>query len=83
MKTTLKPDGGIALPVELLERDELHAGDAFELERLAPGNYLLTRSAKSLPTVAIVSGSGGLLALKAPAGVIIFQMVKEIESQAG
>lgn len=81
MKMTLHPNGAITLPSELIERDELTAGDAFEVERIAPGNYLLTKSANSKRDVAIVEEPSGLLALRAPAGVITAEMVKTIEGQ--
>lgn len=81
MKMTLNPNGAITLPSELIERDELTAGDAFEVERIAPGNYLLTKRADSKRDVAIVEEPSGLLALRAPDGIITAEMVKNIESQ--
>lgn len=43
MKTTLNADGRIGIPDEIRQTDHLSAGDAFELERLTPGHYLLTK----------------------------------------
>jgi len=43
MKTTLSADGKIGIPDEIRQTDHLAAGDSFELERLTPGHYLLTR----------------------------------------
>ena len=43
MKTTLNADGKIGIPDEIRQTDHLTAGDSFELERLTPGHYLLTK----------------------------------------
>lgn len=45
--------GQIVLPAALRERDELQAGDIFDVERVAPGHYELVRRRQ---------GSTGLLA---------------------
>jgi len=54
MKTTISSKGQIVLPAELRERDAIHPGEQFEVERLEAGQYLL----KKLPA----AGSSGVLA---------------------
>ena len=43
MKTTVSSKGQIVLPAELRERDRIHAGQEFEIERLDRGDYRLVR----------------------------------------
>jgi len=43
MKTTVSSKGQIVLPSELRTRDQIHAGQQFEIERVEPGCYLLKR----------------------------------------
>ncbi|MEZ5312292.1 MAG: AbrB/MazE/SpoVT family DNA-binding domain-containing protein [Thermoanaerobaculia bacterium] len=43
MKTTVSSKGQIVLPAELRRQDGLAAGEEFEVERLAPGEYRLVR----------------------------------------
>ncbi|MFM8364370.1 MAG: AbrB/MazE/SpoVT family DNA-binding domain-containing protein [Verrucomicrobiota bacterium] len=43
MTTLLSTKGQLVLPSPLREMDRLHAGEAFEVERLDSGKYLLTR----------------------------------------
>jgi len=43
MTTLLSTKGQLVLPSPLREMDRLHAGEAFEVERLDYGKYLLTR----------------------------------------
>ena len=53
MKTTISSKGQIVLPAELRERDSIHPGVQFEVERVEAGRYLL----KKLPA----AGSSGVL----------------------
>jgi bifunctional DNA-binding transcriptional regulator/antitoxin component of YhaV-PrlF toxin-antitoxin module len=48
MTTMLSTKGQFVLPSPLRELDRLQAGESFEIERLDPGKYLLTR--KSPPS---------------------------------
>jgi AbrB family looped-hinge helix DNA binding protein len=43
MKTTVSSKGQIVLPSELRERDDIKAGQEFEVERLDRGEYRLVR----------------------------------------
>jgi hypothetical protein len=43
MKTTVSSKGQLVLPVELREQDDVRAGQEFEIERLAKGEYRLKR----------------------------------------
>ena len=43
MKTTISSKGQIVLPAALREQDGIEAGQQFEVERLARGEYRLTR----------------------------------------
>lgn len=45
MKTTLSSKGEIVLPAEIRLQDGIEAGQVFELERLARGEYRLVRLA--------------------------------------
>ncbi len=45
MTTMLSTKGQFVLPSPLRELDRLQAGESFEIERLDPGKYLLTRKA--------------------------------------
>ena len=44
MKTTVSTKGQIILPAEIRRRDHIEAGQEFEVERLEPGTYRLTRT---------------------------------------
>ena len=44
MKTTVSPDGRIALPAEFRSRDDIQPGQEFEIERLDARVYCLTAS---------------------------------------
>ena len=46
MRTTVSTKGRITIPAELRRMDHIEPGQVFEFERLARGEYLLTRSAK-------------------------------------
>jgi AbrB family looped-hinge helix DNA binding protein len=43
MKTTISTRGQIVLPAELRQEDGIEPGQQFEVERLAPGEYVLKR----------------------------------------
>lgn len=45
MKTTVSARGQLILPAKLRERDRIEPGQEFEIERLGPGKYQLTRVA--------------------------------------
>jgi AbrB family looped-hinge helix DNA binding protein len=44
VKTTVSSRGQIVLPAELREQDEIEAGQRFEVERIARGEYRLVRT---------------------------------------
>ena len=81
MKTTLNADGKIGIPDEIRQTDHLTAGDLFELERLTPGHYLLTKQPPHGVRFAVVTGDDGLPLIRIENGVITSRLVKEIESQ--
>ena len=82
MKTTLNTDGRIDIPDEIRHADHLNAGDSFELERLTPGHYLLTKQPVREACVTISVGRDGLPLIRGENGAITSQLVKEIESQS-
>lgn len=43
MKTVVSSKGQVVLPAELRQRDRILAGQRFEVERVAAGQYLLIR----------------------------------------
>jgi AbrB family looped-hinge helix DNA binding protein len=43
MRTTISTKGQLVLPADLRRQDELEPGAEFEIERLGPGQYRLTR----------------------------------------
>ncbi len=45
MKTTMSTKGQIVLPAELREADGIEPGEQFEVERIGPDEYRLTRLA--------------------------------------
>ena len=47
MKTTISSKGQIVLPAELRQLDRIEAGQEFEIQRLAPGEYRIIRRAPS------------------------------------
>lgn len=81
MKTTLNADGKIGIPDTIRQTDHLAAGDSFELERLTPGHYLLTKQPPHGTGFTVVTGEDGLPVIRAENGVITSRLVKEIESQ--
>jgi len=47
VKTTISSKGQIVLPAELRQLDRIEAGQQFEIQRLAPGEYRIIRRAPS------------------------------------
>ena len=43
MRTTVSTKGQIILPAEIRQRDHIEPGEEFEIERIDPGEYRLTR----------------------------------------
>lgn len=43
MRTTVSSKGQVVLPAEIRRRDGIRAGQAFEVERIADGEYRLVR----------------------------------------
>ena len=81
MKTTLNADGKIGIPDEIRQTDHLAAGDSFELERLTPGHYLLTKQPPPVARFTVATGEDGLPVIRPENGVITSRLVKDIESQ--
>ncbi len=81
MKTTLDAGGQICIPDEIRSTDHLAAGDSFELERLTPGHYLLTKQQSAGAHFTVAEGEDGLPVIRTENGVITSQLVKELESQ--
>ena len=44
MKTTVSSKGRIVIPAELRQKDQIHAGQEFEVERVDRGEYRLVRT---------------------------------------
>jgi len=63
------------------ETDHLTAGDAFELERLTPGHYLLTRQPPPGSRFTAATAEDGLPVIRTENGTITSRMVKDVESQ--
>ncbi len=80
MKTTLNERGEIGIPKPIRESDHLRAGDAFELERLTPGHYLLSKQ-NPMARFHIATGSDGLPVIHVDTGIITSQNVNDLESQ--
>jgi bifunctional DNA-binding transcriptional regulator/antitoxin component of YhaV-PrlF toxin-antitoxin module len=81
MKTRLNADGKIGIPDEIRQTDQLTAGDSFELERLTPGHYLLTKQPPPGGRFTVATGEDGLPLFRPENGVITSRLVKDIESQ--
>ncbi len=47
MKTTVSTKGQIVIPAEIRQRDNIKAGQEFEIERIDRGEYRLTRRTPS------------------------------------
>ena len=80
MKTVLSANGEIGIPEQIRQADHLLAGDAFEVERLMPGHYVITKAASALPTFSVLVGHDGLPTIHTEGGIITSQRVKELES---
>lgn len=81
MKTTLTGDGRIDIPSEIRQADHLAVGDAFNLERLTQGQYLLTRLPSPSLQFTVVTAADGLPLIRGAGGVITAQQVADLESQ--
>lgn len=81
MKTTLTADGQINVPQEIRQTDHLGTGDLFSFDRLASGNYLLTKLPTQSPPFTVVIADDGLPVIRGNGGVITSQRVREVESQ--
>jgi bifunctional DNA-binding transcriptional regulator/antitoxin component of YhaV-PrlF toxin-antitoxin module len=81
MKTTLNGEGQIGIPEEVRVADHLAAGDSFELERLRPGRYLLSRQEASFSSYEVVTAEDGLPLIRAPGATLTAEAVKELESR--
>ena len=83
MKTTLNAAGQVGIPDEIRQTDHLAAGDSFDLERLTPGHYLLTKQPRSTGSArfTVATGTDGLPVIRTENGVITSWLVKELESQ--
>ncbi len=81
MKAVLDANGLIAIPTEIQAADHLAAGDAFEVERVAPGRYLLAKQASTAKQFTIATGDDGLPLIRTTNGVITSRLVAEIEAQ--
>lgn len=80
MKTVLSASGEIGIPEQIRDADQLHAGDSFEVERLMPGHYVVTKETTSQPRFTVASGQDGLPVIRTENGIITSQRVKEVES---
>jgi bifunctional DNA-binding transcriptional regulator/antitoxin component of YhaV-PrlF toxin-antitoxin module len=81
MKTILNVDGKIGIPDEIRTTDHLTAGDSFELERLTPGQYLITKQHPPGARFTVATGEDGLPVIRTENGVITSRLAKELESQ--
>ena len=59
MKTTLNERGEIGIPKPIRDSDHLHSGDAFDLERLTSGHYLLSKQTQAAGRFTVVTGADG------------------------
>ena len=83
MKTTLHADGKIAIPQQFQDADHLAPGDSFEVERIAPGYYLVARKTPRVERFTIVTGDDGLPVIRTAEVMITSQRVKDIEAIKG
>jgi len=80
MKTVLGANGEIGIPKEIREADHLNAGDSFEVERLMPGRYVVTKEPLTDSRFTVVAGHDGLPVIRTENGIITSQRVKDLES---
>jgi bifunctional DNA-binding transcriptional regulator/antitoxin component of YhaV-PrlF toxin-antitoxin module len=82
MKSMLTAGGKIVIPDEIRQVDHLTTGDAFELERLTAGYYLLTKQPEEagVARFTVETASDGLPVIRTRNGVITSKLVKDIES---
>jgi bifunctional DNA-binding transcriptional regulator/antitoxin component of YhaV-PrlF toxin-antitoxin module len=82
METTLGAHGEIGIPSQLREADHLDAGDRFEIERIVPGHYVLSKIAGAPGSFSICTAADGLPLIRAQGGTISAALVREIEGLA-
>ena len=80
MKTVLSANGEIGIPEQIRKADQLHAGDSFEVERLMPGYYVVTKEPSSQSRFTVSAGTDGLPVIRTENGIIPSQRVKELEN---
>jgi bifunctional DNA-binding transcriptional regulator/antitoxin component of YhaV-PrlF toxin-antitoxin module len=80
MKTTLRGEGVIDIPKEIREEDKLVPGDSFELRRIIPGQYILSKTPHSLRAVNVRIAEDGLPTIQG-GSLITNKMIRELESQ--
>ena len=83
MTTTLGTHGEIGIPPELRAVDHLDTGDRFEIERVRPGRYVLSRIEPPAGSFSIETAADGLPVIRARGGVVTRALVWEIEGLAG
>ncbi len=82
MKTVLTANGEIGIPEQIREADHLSTGDSFEVERLMPGRYIVTKEMPPHARFTIDTGGDGLPVIRAENGIITSERVGELESLA-
>jgi bifunctional DNA-binding transcriptional regulator/antitoxin component of YhaV-PrlF toxin-antitoxin module len=80
MKTVLSASGEIGIPEPIRKTDHLRAGDSFDVERLMPGYYVVTKESPRELRFTVETSSDGLPVIRAENGIITSQRVKELES---
>lgn len=83
MRTTINGKGQITIPEEVQRADRLSSGDSFDLQRLQPGRYLLSRQEPASSQFEVITAEDGLPAirLRVPGAPLTSELVKEVESQ--
>ena len=79
MKTKLTHDGQIRIPAEIRATDHLGVGDLFDLERLLPGHYVLTKLGPERSRFSVLTAEDGLPVIQSDGGVITSQLVSDLE----
>jgi bifunctional DNA-binding transcriptional regulator/antitoxin component of YhaV-PrlF toxin-antitoxin module len=81
MTMRLNERGQIGIPKPIRDSDHLCAGDAFNLVRLTPGHYLLSKHQEPAGHFTVAAGADGLPVIRVASGVITSEQVKYLESQ--
>jgi bifunctional DNA-binding transcriptional regulator/antitoxin component of YhaV-PrlF toxin-antitoxin module len=71
----LNASGQLHLPKEICEEDQLRPGDAFDVRRVASGQYVLEKERPKLMPVSVVETSDGRLVFSG-GGRITSEMVQ-------